>query len=172
MHDHPLTVAWNALLSGCKLWAVLPPDVDESRLLLDCNWSREGSTCTDDEGDDSDFDLSALEWFSRCSDSNDTNLYCRFIVQRPGEVVFIPGGWWHCVLNISERGSSSGGSVALSHSLALRRDLLKVLPSLAESDPDFAQHWIQNLPEDLLLDSMTHEKLISILQGIPKTAVN
>jgi len=25
IHDHPHTVAWNVLLSGCKLWAILPP---------------------------------------------------------------------------------------------------------------------------------------------------
>ena len=46
IHDHPLTVAWNALLAGCKLWVAMPPDVDPAYLLLD----------TDD-----DFDLSALQ---------------------------------------------------------------------------------------------------------------
>ena len=30
IHDHPTTVAWNALFVGCKLWCCLPADVDET----------------------------------------------------------------------------------------------------------------------------------------------
>ena len=44
IHDHPFTVAWNALLVGCKLWCCLPPDVDQSFV--------------DDE-------KSAIEWFEQ-----------------------------------------------------------------------------------------------------------
>lgn len=39
--------------------------------------------------------------------------------------------------------------VALSHSLSLRRDLTKVLPSLSDSDPDFANAWIKVLRNPL-----------------------
>ena len=34
VHDHPSTIAWNALLSGVKLWVCLPPTIDERHLLL------------------------------------------------------------------------------------------------------------------------------------------
>ena len=37
------------------------------------------------------------------------------MLQRPGETVFLPAGWWHCVLNVQ-------GTTALSHSLYLARD--------------------------------------------------
>jgi hypothetical protein len=67
IHDHPLTVAWNALLSGCKLWALLPPDVGEASLLLNSSGSISEATerlpQSEDEDDGADFDLSALDWF-------------------------------------------------------------------------------------------------------------
>jgi histone arginine demethylase JMJD6 len=127
IHDHPLTVAWNALLVGCKLWCCLPPDVDERLLLLNLH----------DDDDNADFDLSALEWFRQCGKLPES---AKIIVQRPGEVVYLPAGWFHVVLNVET-------STAISVSLALRRDLRVVLPLLMESDEDFSTFWIDRLRE-------------------------
>ncbi|CAM9575399.1 unnamed protein product [Scytosiphon promiscuus] len=131
IHDHPTTVAWNALLVGCKLWCCFPPDVDESALLL--NLDAGG----DDEGGE-EFDLSALEWFCRAGASTgdgeggrQLHDSARIIVQRPGEVVFLPVGWFHVVLNVET-------STALSMSLTLRRDLQAVLPLFREEEREFA----------------------------------
>ena len=133
IHDHPLTVAWNALLVGCKLWCCLPPDVDESLLLLNLHDDEEDED--EDEDADADFDLSALEWFRQCGKLPES---AKIIVQRPGEVVYLPAGWFHVVLNVET-------STAISVSLALRRDLPVVLPLLMESDEDFATFWIDRL---------------------------
>ena len=98
VHDHPLTCAYVVLLSGCKLWAVLPPGTDRSSL-----FPTSGG----------DYDLSAADWFLRWDRGPPPG--ARIFVQQPREVVFVPAGWWHVVLNASD-------NVALSRSLALDRD--------------------------------------------------
>jgi histone arginine demethylase JMJD6 len=159
IHDHPLTVAWNALLVGCKLWCCLPPDVDESALLLNLQQQQQQEDeqeqdeqqecCTNNNNNNSDnnehdcttdddehsFDLSAMEWFHRCGTLPES---AQIIVQRPGEVVYLPAGWFHVVLNVET-------STAISVSLTLRRDLPLVLPLLMESDEAFATFWMDRL---------------------------
>lgn len=114
IHNHPFTVAWNVLLTGCKLWAAMPPAADELAA---------------DQG-------SALGWFLR-----NGRLLPRggaVIVQRPGETVFIPMGWWHVVLNCEE-------STAVSSSLALRRDFVESHGELLADDPEFAAKWLESV---------------------------
>ena len=124
IHDHPTTAAWNALLCGCKLWAVFPPDVDQDVLLLNLLLGGGGGGKGTDEGkpqqheddeddEDDEFDLSALQWFGRVGALPPSG---KVIVQVPGEVVFLPAGWFHVVLNVET-------STAISHSLMLRRDM-------------------------------------------------
>jgi len=135
IHNHPLTVAWNALLVGCKLWCCLPPTVDENLLLLNL----------DDESDN-DFDLSAVDWFQQCGPLPDE---AKIIVQRPGEVVFLPCGWFHVVLNVDT-------STAISVSLTLRRDLEEAMSLLMKEDKDFAAFWV-----DRLLKESVYEHIVN-----------
>ena len=118
IHDHPHTVAWNVLLSGCKLWAILPPGARRSRELAD------------DQG-------SALGWFLRHGGAPLPS-GAVVVVQRPGETVFVPAGWWHVVLNCED-------STALSSSLALRRDFRASHAALAAEDPAFAEAWLSSV---------------------------
>lgn len=137
MHNHPSTVAWVPLLMGIKAWVLLPPDVDESALLL----LQEQEAA---EGGCRDYDLSALEWFGRHrSGGRELPEGARVVVQRPGEVVYAPAGWWHVVLNVET-------SIALSHSLALRRDIDTLLPQLIgeEESEAFGMHWMKALGLD------------------------
>jgi histone arginine demethylase JMJD6 len=126
IHNHPYTVAWNALLVGCKLWCCLPPNVDESLLLYDL------------EDEDKPFEKSAIEWFEQIGTLPEG---ASIIVQQPGEVVYVPAGWYHVVLNVEL-------STAISVSLTLRKDLIRLFPILLEEDVDFAARWIKGLTEN------------------------
>lgn len=142
IHDHPMTIAWNAMIAGCKLWVCLPPDVDESLLLLNLDDEEEegdGDSSSSSSSHRRDFDLSAIEWFHQCGDLPDD---ARIIVQRPGEVVYLPAGWFHVILNVET-------STAISASLALRRDLPTVLPLLRTYDEEFATFWVNRMSKEL-----------------------
>ena len=143
MHDHPLFVAWNALLSGCKLWCCLPPDVvDESvlQLFVDSTSSHDAEEENHEDDEDFEFDTSALQWFAHC---HDTLLppSAVMIVQQPGEVAYVPPTWWHVVLNIRT-------STAICASMTLRRDVPRLFPPLLEHDEDFARAWLASLEKD------------------------
>jgi histone arginine demethylase JMJD6 len=152
IHDHPTTAAWNALLSGCKLWACLPPNCSESALLLNStdDVNNKNNDDVNDEDEECDFDLSALQWFGRCQSKNELPEDAKIIIQQPGEVVYLPPGWWHVVLNIEN-------STAISHSLALRRDIDSVIPELMQIDENFAKFWISVLD----LDDDRKERLLN-----------
>jgi histone arginine demethylase JMJD6 len=142
IHDHPFFVAWNALLVGCKLWCCFPPEVDESVLLLDAAATDEENTVEDSDDDEEfEFDISALQWFGKCcSDGRSLPDGTKIIVQRPGEVAYVPPGWWHVVLNVET-------STAICYSLVLRRDIPRLFPPLYESDKDFALSWLDSLAQ-------------------------
>ncbi len=100
VHSHPFTVGWCTLLHGTKLWVLLPPHVDPGLLQV-----GEHNTTSGEE------DLSALQWMMQWGGGGEGLT----LLQRAGETVFIPAGWFHVVLNVTE-------TVALSHSLYLARD--------------------------------------------------
>jgi histone arginine demethylase JMJD6 len=146
IHDHPFFVAWNALLVGCKIWCCFSPEVAESVLLLnDDAAATEEDTVDDSDGGDDDedfeFDMSALQWFGKCcSDGRSLPEGTKIIVQQPGEVAYVPPGWWHVVLNVET-------STAICYSLVLRRDIPRLFPPLYESDKDFALSWLDSLAQ-------------------------
>lgn len=87
--DPNATSAWNAAVRGRKKWIFFPPDA-----------TPPGITPTAD-GANVTAPLSVMEWF--------VNFYDRDMITRsaaletvvqPGELIFVPRGWWHCVLNL------------------------------------------------------------------------
>ena len=108
----------------------MPPDTELSPML---------------DSSSSDVDLAAAEWFLSWSGNavsvSAAELHlprlpdaARVIVQRQGETVFLPAGWWHVVLNVEL-------SCAVSHSLALTRDVARLWPLLEAEDPALAAIW-------------------------------
>eukprot|EP00941_MAST-03F_sp_MAST-3F-sp1_P006027 g6027.t1 len=96
IHIDPLgTSAWNTLLRGRKLWVVFPPVDVDSRCTA--RFVKGKEFISPDEDDE------AIDYFYRILPrirKAYPEVPCTQFVQYPGETVFIPGGWWHAVLNL------------------------------------------------------------------------
>ena len=89
IHIDPLgTSAWNALLQGHKCWALLPNCVPKEVVQPPKHpGGRE-----------------AVAWFAHVYptllEAAEPSHRPLTAIQRPGETMFVPGGWWHVVLNL------------------------------------------------------------------------
>ncbi|XAR62141.1 hypothetical protein NMG60_11016777 [Bertholletia excelsa] len=89
--DPALTSAWNTLLCGRKRWALYPPGKVPLGVTVHVN---------DEDGDVNIETPSSLQWwldFYPLLADEDKPIEC---TQLPGETIFVPSGWWHCVLNL------------------------------------------------------------------------
>ncbi|CAL5385904.1 unnamed protein product [Camellia sinensis] len=89
--DPALTSAWNTLLSGRKRWALYPPGRVPLGVTVHVN---------EEDGDVNVETPSSLQWwldFYPLLANEDKPIEC---TQLPGETIFVPSGWWHCVLNL------------------------------------------------------------------------
>ena len=102
VHVDPLgTSAWNTLIVGKKRWILYPPHVSKSIV--------KGSGLVHNDEDDE-----AVHYFSfivprikrKASMMNGIPKYkdfcCFEFTQHAGETVYVPNGWWHAVLNLTD----------------------------------------------------------------------
>lgn len=95
IHLDPLnTSAWNTSLHGYKLWILFPNEIPK--------WIANGRQFRK-EGEDTE----AINYFAQIlprlkASEGKENLKYIECIQRPGETIFVPGGWWHAVLNLSD----------------------------------------------------------------------
>ncbi|KAM7516848.1 hypothetical protein LguiA_006431 [Lonicera macranthoides] len=89
--DPALTSAWNTLLCGHKRWALYPPGKVPIGVTVHVN---------EEDGDVNVETPTSLQWwldFYPLLADEDKPIEC---TQLPGETIFVPSGWWHCVLNL------------------------------------------------------------------------
>ncbi|KAF8821196.1 histone lysine demethylase JMJD6a [Cardiosporidium cionae] len=93
IHIDPMgTSAWNALIQGYKWWVMCPSGTDKTIVKGKHLW-KEG------EADE------AIVWFDKILPRiKATYPQVKFleVVQKAGEVIFVPPGWWHAVLNLND----------------------------------------------------------------------
>jgi hypothetical protein len=127
------TSAWNGLLWGLKKWLLYPP-----------NTIPPGTFPSDDEWEVTT-PISIVEWFynfyqetdkpekkkskSGLSSKNNQTDPQRPVecLLRPGDMIFIPNGWWHTVLNLEE-------SVAVTQNYVSQQNVRNVLEFLRRKE--------------------------------------
>ena len=116
------THAWNATIVGHKRWIFYPPGVTPPGVY------------PSEDGDEVALPLTIGEWIyqyweehcarKRHARTDDTRpLEC---TTQPGDVVFVPHGWWHLVINLDE------WNIAITHNYVSRSNLSNVLRFLRE----------------------------------------
>ncbi|CAM9932330.1 unnamed protein product [Discosporangium mesarthrocarpum] len=119
------TSAWNGVVCGRKKWVLFPPGATPPGVF------------PSEDGLDLAAPVSITEWFLNFyEDCHSSGCQVRPLecVVSAGEVLFVPRGWWHCVLNLE-------WSVAITQNFVSRVNLPHVVRFLSEK-----KHLISGLP--------------------------
>jgi len=130
MHTDPhFTAAWNALLCGRKRWVLFPPGTPKS-VVKSKHLYQPGR-------DDEPINYFA-EVLPRLRTSLPEGVTMFEFTQRAGETVFIPGGWWHAVLNVTD-------TFAVTQNFASRTNFERVWIKTRTGRKRMAQKWKREL---------------------------
>lgn len=129
--DPANTTGWLALVQGAKLWGMYPPSVYHIPGVKNNYYQKR------------DYDMEdAFYWwiYTRPYLKGNLPIEC---VQKPGDIVFIPTGWWHSVLNLDDTVSVTQ-NFCNKYSL---RNCLSELKEQADSDGGFIGRTFEQLRE-------------------------
>lgn len=155
--DPYMTSAWNALICGAKRWAFYPQgylSTDLKELVDDALKDKEREIeegYASDENDKSTVRAAPLPNYLPCSeplewlteeylDACDENFRPWECMQYPGEVLFVPSGWWHMVLNVDD-------TIAVTQNFVNTQNFAAVFPDIEKRDKNMAAALKQGLIE-------------------------
>ena len=134
VHIDPLgTSAWNALARGRKLWVLFPPHLSK-KLLKGKEFIAKGR---DDE---------PIDWFADILPrmlrhyGDELQSEMSVVVQVPGEIIYVPSGWWHAVLNLDD-------TVAVTQNYCSSANFEKVWCETRSGRKKMALRWLEHLDE-------------------------
>jgi hypothetical protein len=97
------TSAWNAVIRGAKYWIMFPPSVSVPGVYV----SKDNSEVTSP--------LSIAEWLLEFHAAARELPECIEGVCRAGEILHVPSGWWHLVVNLETGIALTQNFVPVSH---------------------------------------------------------
>ncbi|KAI5862172.1 Clavaminate synthase-like protein [Durotheca rogersii] len=134
--DPNATSAWNAVLEGSKYWIMFPPAAQVPGVYVSADSSEVTSP------------LSIAEWLLEFHAEARALPGCVEGVCKAGEIVHVPSGWWHLVVNLE-------AGVALTQNFVPRSHLADVLSFLRDK-PDQVTGFKRDIecPYDLFVERL------------------
>jgi histone arginine demethylase JMJD6 len=147
VHVDPLaTSAWNALVSGRKRWCFFPPAPAPGETFPFVSSAFTGLRKPDLKPKGLGLDGESVTWFQKMYPRT-RSLEWRSVGNRPppldavqnaGEIVYVPDGWWHAVLNLEH-------TVAVTQNVVGSSRFDKVWRVTRRSRPKFSAQWLRKL---------------------------
>eukprot|EP00747_Dinoflagellata_sp_TGD_P180703 gnl/TRDRNA2_/TRDRNA2_33615_c0_seq1.p1 gnl/TRDRNA2_/TRDRNA2_33615_c0~~gnl/TRDRNA2_/TRDRNA2_33615_c0_seq1.p1 ORF type:complete len:524 (-),score=98.03 gnl/TRDRNA2_/TRDRNA2_33615_c0_seq1:22-1593(-) len=132
VHNDPLgTAAWNAVTHGKKRWVLFEPEVP-ARLAKGKDVIDKSSKMEDDEA------IMYFDYLLPRIKAKHPDVRVYEAVQGPGEVIFVPGNWWHGVLNIEDAISATQNYCGLDN-------FDTVWVRTRKERKKLAWHWLRNM---------------------------
>ncbi|GKZ00469.1 hypothetical protein MPSEU_000999400 [Mayamaea pseudoterrestris] len=153
--DPNATHAWNATIVGRKRWIFYPPGVTPPGVM------------PSDDGDEVTLPLSLGEWLLQFYDEHVKRLTNAPLDKRPieftafpGDVVFVPHGYWHLVINLDET------NIAVTHNYCSGSNLSSVLKFIRERNDQVSG--CRDRPESIKPEHLYDEFVDELKKKYPK----
>lgn len=113
------TSAWNAVISGKKLWICFPPDCTPPGVRVSEDESEVESPLSIAEWFINYYEVSKEEYGMKAHDPSKRGKMLEGICEA-GEIFYVPSGWWHLVVNLES-------SIAITQNFVSEYELVEVL---------------------------------------------